>query len=270
VTRRKPSEALRPAVCAVGGSDPSAGAGIQADVRTLEALGVQPTTVVTALTVQTGTVVTRVEPVRAALVAAQLRALLEALPIAAVKTGMLATADNARAVARVLRPHAGLPLVVDPVLRASGGERLARAGLLRALIAELFPLAACVTANLDEAAAIVGWRVADVEAMKEAARAIVDAGAGAAIVKGGHLRGAPDDVVFDGRAVHVVGGQRVRGRTMHGSGCAFASALAAHLAVGRGLLASARAAKRHVAELLDGARPSEAGGWLRQPPRRLR
>jgi len=254
----------------VGGSDPSAGAGIQADLRTLERLGVQPVTVVTAITVQTGAAVRRVEAVRAPLVAAQLRALLDALPVAAVKIGMLATAENAVAVARVLRARRGLVVVIDPVLRASGGERLAGAGLRRALVEELFPLAACVTANLEEASSLGGRRVVDRDSMKRAARAIVELGAGAAIVKGGHLAGRPVDVVFDGVAFGLLDGVRVRGRDLHGSGCAFASALTANLVAGRTLSASARAAKRHVAGLLAGARRTGDGAWLRQPPRRSR
>jgi hydroxymethylpyrimidine/phosphomethylpyrimidine kinase len=257
-------------VCAIGGSDSSAGAGIQADIRTLERLGAQPVSVVTAVTAQSGAAVLKIEPVRSAIVVAQLEAVFDAFPIAAVKIGMLASASNVTAVARVLRRHAGIPIVVDPVLRASGGESLAGRDVARRLIEELLPIAACVTAHVDEAETQNGLRIADRETLKEAPRALCRLGPRGAVVKGGHLGAAAGrsavDVVFDGRTVRSIEGPRLVGRDMHGSGCAYASAVAARLAAGSGLAAAARAAKGHVSELLSGAGRRRGGAWLRQPP----
>jgi hydroxymethylpyrimidine/phosphomethylpyrimidine kinase len=161
-----------------------------------------------------------------------------------------------------------VPLVVDPVLHAGGGEALGERRLRRALAERLFPLAAVVTCNLSEAAAFTGRVVDDQAAMERAARAIGAMGARAVVVKGGHLPGVPVDVLWDGRRIRVFRSNRRIDRNMHGTGCAFASAVAAGLARGTSLSRSVADAGRHVRTLLREAARSPAGAWLRQPPRR--
>jgi len=166
-----------PLLLTIAGSDPSAGAGLQADIRSFEQLGVASSSVVTAITVQNGRELLEVVPVSPALVARQLAAILAALPVAAVKCGMLARAATVAVVAEQLAAHDGLVVVVDPVIRASGGKRLGEARLLSALTRHIFPLTRVLTANLDEAGALVGFALSDAAAMEAAARQIGEMGA---------------------------------------------------------------------------------------------
>ncbi len=256
-----------PCVLAVGGSDPTAGAGIQADIRTIEAFGGQPASVVTALTVQTAARVATVHSVAPALIRDQLHAVLDSMAVDVVKVGMLPTAAAVSVVARVLDQYE-VAVVVDPVLRATRGARLAGRGVGARLISELLPLATCVTANLDEAATLTGWTGSQLRTrqdMQAAARALVALGASAAIVKGGHLAGSADDVVWDGRRMRVLKGTRIPGAPMHGTGCAYASAVASALAWGDPIERAAARAKRHVRDLITGALETADGGSIRGP-----
>jgi hydroxymethylpyrimidine/phosphomethylpyrimidine kinase len=252
-------------VLAIGGSDPTCGAGIQSDVRTLDGFGVQPASVVTAVTAQDGRHVERCEAVAARLVAAQLDRVAAALPIAVVKCGMLATAGIVEVVAR-RAARWRLPLVLDPVMAASGGEPLLDTRASRAVVARLLPLATVVTANLAEAERLAGLPVRDLRGMTAAARTIARLGPEAVVVKGGHLGGEAVDVLWDGRRIRRFSGPRI-GRDLHGSGCAFASALAAGLALGWPLGRSVEAAGAHVRTLLADAVETKTGGWLRPPAR---
>lgn len=258
-----------PTVLAVGGSDPTAGAGIQADIRTFESFGVQSAAVVTAITVQTPARVLHVRAVSPALIRDQLRAVLDSMEVHAVKIGMLPTAAAAAAVARVLDDYE-IAVVVDPVMRPTRGRPLATDGVARALVAQLLPLATCVTANLSEAARLTGFRVDDLESMKAAARALVDLGPSAAVVKGGHLAGAADDVLWDGRRLRVFAGARIRASDLHGSGCAFASAMAALLARGRTPAQAVAGAKRHVRMLIETSIGAAGGRRMRTPAHHTR
>jgi hydroxymethylpyrimidine/phosphomethylpyrimidine kinase len=237
------------AVLVLAGLDPSGGAGILADAEAIRAAGALPLCVATALTVQTSRRALRFEPVAASLVLEQGRALLAEERVAAVKLGMLGTAEVAAA-AGALAGEAGAPLVVDPVLRASSGAALFRGdapAAYRALLAQ----GAVVTPNLDEAAALLGWSEppADPIRMAEAGRALLALGARAALVKGGHLRGEAVDVLCEAggtqplRAPRIAGGKR-------GTGCRLASALAAGLAQGASIEDAARAAKAAVLRYL--------------------
>lgn len=259
-------------VLAVGGSDPTAGAGIQADVRTLEAFGVQSATVVTAVTVQTPSRVLRVQPLSPQLIGEQLRAVLDSMDIAVVKIGMMATAASVSVVARLLDEY-DVGIVVDPVLRPTRGRALAGAGVCECIVEELLPQATCVTPNLAEARALTGSSVTDLAGMQRAARALVDLGAAAAVVKGGHLSARADDVVWDGLRMRVLRGERVRRRkraepgALHGSGCAFASAVAALLASSYSPARAAAGAKRYVRSLLETGVAAGDGAILRIPGR---
>jgi hydroxymethylpyrimidine/phosphomethylpyrimidine kinase len=241
----------RPFVVAIGGFDPSCGAGVVADARSIEAMGAMPLGVVTAVTVQSGRGVHASSPLAPALVVRQLDRLLRDLPVAAVKIGQVPSAAIARALARRLRT-AKLPVVLDPVLVASGGGTLAGKRAASAIAFSLVPISTLVTVNLDEAGALLGCRVTSVTAMREAAAELEALGARAVLVKGGHLRGAPVDVLRRAGSDLVLRSSRIR-KTMHGTGCALASAAAARLAVGDDVEQAVRAAREHVRMLLKTA-----------------
>ena len=250
----------------IAGSDPTGGAGLQADLKTLERFGVVGAAVVTAVTAQTATEVVAVSALPPAVVAAQLDAVFATVTPKVVKCGLLATAANVKVVARALRRRAPL-LVVDPVTLAGGGARLGDAKLLGAIVERLFPLATVVTVNLGEAEAIAGMPVRDEQAMRQAASRILALGPRAVVVKGGHLAGPPVDLLAIGRRGRVHRVYRILGRRhahgMHGTGCAFASALAGGLAHERSLERATRAAAKHVRELIAGAVSTQDVGWLR-------
>ncbi|MFN2377096.1 MAG: bifunctional hydroxymethylpyrimidine kinase/phosphomethylpyrimidine kinase [Candidatus Binatia bacterium] len=258
----KPTTTPPPFVVAIAGFDPSCGAGVVADARSIEAMGAMPLAVVTATTVQAGRGVKSFRPVAPAHVLAQLDELLKRLPVAAVKIGQVPSAACARVLAGALR-RAGLPLVLDPVLVATGGASLVGRGTAAAIANSLLPLATLVTVNLAEARVLAGLRVADLEGMKRAARVLVEMGAGAVLVKGGHLPGDPVDLLRCGGRDILLRSPRIPG-SMHGTGCALASAVAARLACGDDLVPAVRAARAHVRRLL-GAAVGSGRGRLRAP-----
>ncbi len=243
----------RPRVLAVGGLDPSGGAGLAADLEALSAVGARGWAVATALTAQGPRGVRGFEPASVAMLLAQLDALLEGRERPrAVKTGMLATAALARALAGRLsdRPLSRLPLVVDPVLLASSGAPLLDSGGARALeaLAPLLVRARLATPNLPELAALTGDDVSTDAAAVRAARRLP---ARAVLVKGGHRAGAPVDLLVEGARVTRFEGRR-RAGSAHGTGCRLASAIAGLLAGGADLEAAVRGAKRVVERYLDG------------------
>lgn len=244
---------MAPVVLSIAGSDPSGGAGLQADLKTFHAFGVYGAAVVTSVTVQNTAGVRDRHDVPAAVVAAQLDAVLDDLAVAAAKTGLLPDAGVVDAVATCLAARPRAPLVVDPVLVATSGDALADPGALAAIRTRLLPLATVVTPNLAEAEALAGGPVRSRVAMREAAAAIVRLGAAAAFVTGGHLDGPACDVLATADAVHELEGARVAGGPTHGTGCTLSAALAAELARGTPLLDAARAAKAYVARALAAA-----------------
>jgi len=242
----------------LAGLDPSGGAGILSDIATFRNLGLQPAAVVTAITVQNSKHAPRFEPVDPALVRDQAEAVLADFCVAAVKTGMLGSADNARAVAGLLAEYPDLPLVVDPVLAASSGDALAGEGAKDVLCAVLLPRATVVTPNLEEAAALAGLSksIRDRDGMSAAAATIAGSAGCAVLLKGGHLEG--DDEAADllrladgSESWHAV--RRVPGPSPRGTGCRHSAALAAGLAQGLDIPDAAAHAQRYLAELL--ARP---------------
>jgi hydroxymethylpyrimidine/phosphomethylpyrimidine kinase len=222
-------------VLAIAGSDSGGGAGIQADIRTIAALGGFPMTAVTAVTVQDTLWVHTVHAVPPAIVAEQIRVVLADLGADAVKCGMLGDAATVSAVAQALAGWPDLPLVLDTVLRASSGDALLL-GEARAVLAPLIARAVLATPNLAEASALCGFAVADVSDMARAGIAIRAMGAAAVLVKGGHLPGEVlTDVLVDAEGVVTFAGERIATRHLHGTGCTLASAIATHLARGRTL-----------------------------------
>jgi hydroxymethylpyrimidine/phosphomethylpyrimidine kinase len=222
----------------IAGSDSGGGAGIQADLKTFQQFGVFGTSVIVALTAQNTRGVRAVEAVPEAMVAAQLTALAEDLPPAALKTGMLAEASLVRLVAKAIRENGWQPLVVDPVMVSSSGHRLLTAEAEDVIRESLLPLAALVTPNLDEAAVLTGRAVHDIATMERAGETLLSFGAAAALVKGGHLNGeleALTDVLVTPGAVRHFSHLRIATRSTHGTGCTLSAAVTAGLAVGRPL-----------------------------------
>lgn len=244
---------MPPVALTVAGSDPSGGAGLQADLKVFHAFGVYGAAVPTALTVQDTTGVHALHPLDAALVAAQLDAVLDDLTIAAAKTGMLATPAIVDAVARCFAARPAIPLVVDPVARAGAGQSLASGDVLRAIREILLPRSALVTPNLDEAAALVGRPVADVAGMRDAAHALLDLGARAVLVTGGHLPGRPTDIFAAAGVTQALDAPRVAVGRTHGTGCTLTAAITAALARGDTLPTAVTTAKAYIGDALAGA-----------------
>jgi hydroxymethylpyrimidine/phosphomethylpyrimidine kinase len=230
----------------IAGSDSGGGAGIQADIKTFEAHGVFGMSAITAVTAQNTLGVSRVLAIPPDMVVAQIDAVVSDLGAAATKIGMLANAAIASAVADAIRRHALPHVVLDTVMVAKGGARLIDEDAIDVIRTELIPLAAVVTANMPEAEALTGLSLRTVADLRTAARALVEAGARAVVVKGGHLDGPAIDVFDDGRTVHEFRVARIATRHSHGTGCTLAAAIAARLARGDALVDAVRLAKDYV------------------------
>ena len=234
----------------IAGSDSGGGAGIQADLKTFAALGVYGTSALTAVTAQNTLGVTGVQELSPDMVASQIDAVVSDIGADAVKTGMLANSGIIRVVAGKVNEH-GLPnLVVDPVMVAKGGDPLLQEEAVDALRTLLVPLALVVTPNLPEASVLVGYRVATLEQARRAARDIVGMGSRSVVVKGGHLQGDAVDVFYDGNEFREFSSPRVDTTSTHGTGCTFASAIAAGLANGMGVEEAVGQAKAYVTEAI--------------------
>ena len=237
-----------PNILSIAGSDPSGGAGIQADLKTFAAFGVYGTSAITALTAQNTIGVTGVHVVPAEFVTAQIEAVVSDIGCDAVKTGMLASAATVEAVVAAIDALELPNLVVDPVMIAKSGDRLLDADAVHAVRASLLSRARVITPNIPEAEVLTGVRIASRADMREAARRLADLCPGAVLVKGGHLAG-PEvvDVLYLNGVFHEFTGPRIEGRATHGTGCTASAAIAASLARGQDLPAAVEAAKSYVA-----------------------
>jgi len=248
-----------PIILTIAGFDPSGGAGIAADLKTFVAHNCYGVAAVTALTVQNsrGVKATHITP--AATLRAQLDILFEDSTIAAVKVGMLGNKANAAAVADFLDRGKFAHVVLDPVARAqSGGAELIDGPGLKYVAEELMKRATVVTPNVAEAEALTGIEIKDVNAMKEAAQKLIERGARAVVVKGGHMEKAID-VFFDGKELQLLGGDKIKSENTHGSGCTLASAIAAGLAEGKQLQDAVVLAKAYVTKAIEKAYPVGKG-----------
>jgi len=263
-----------PVALTIAGSDSGGGAGIQADLKVFAALGVFGTTAITAVTSQNTVAVTRVDVLDPRAVEAQIDAVLSDLPVAAVKTGMLATAEIVELVAR--RAAAGdLPhLVIDPVMVASSGDRLLAEDAEAAYRELLFPHAEVITPNLLEASVIVGRLLETAADAAAAARELSAEGHAWVVVKGGHLEGTATDAVAHSSGDSVLTSARIDTPNVHGTGCSFASATAAGLAQGLDPLAALRQAKAFIDRAIRGGAewrlgaghgPIDHFGWESSP-----
>jgi hydroxymethylpyrimidine/phosphomethylpyrimidine kinase len=260
-----------PCVLAVAGSDSAGGAGIQADLKTMLALGVHGMSVVCAVTAQNSVGVQGYWEVPPDAVRAQLASVLGDIGVQAVKTGMLASAPIVQTVASML---AGVPapIVIDPVAVSKHGDSLLSGGTLDALKRDLLPLATVVTPNLLEAELLTGQSITDEAGMRRAAEALSALGPRWILVKGGHLAGNPVDLLFDGSEMTRFPAQRIDSPHTHGTGCTLASAIASNLALGMAVPAAVEAAKEFVTGAIAAGFPLGAGigpvdhGWrIRQP-----
>lgn len=256
------TETKPPRVLIVAGSDSSGGAGIQADLKTVSALGIYGMTAITALTAQNTTGVLGVVEVDPGFVALQMEVCLKDVGCDAIKTGMLSNAGIVGAVADKLREYRQVPLVVDPVMISTSGTPLLDPPAVKALRQKLLPLATVITPNLDEAGSLAGHPVRGLNEMKKAARVLHALGALNVVVKGGHLEGSAVDMLFDGRDYVEYPSPRIATKDSHGTGCIFASAIAACLAKGKTVRESIAVAKEFVTSAL---RESLALGQGRGP-----
>jgi hydroxymethylpyrimidine/phosphomethylpyrimidine kinase len=249
-----------PVVLTIAGFDPSSGAGVTADIKTIAAHGCYGVACVTAMTVQSTAGVRRVEALDPGLVRETLEELAADVPIGAVRIGMLASAKVVKAVAEFLDSHrAKLPnIVLDPILKSSSGAELLDAGGTRLLIEKLIPLADVITPNVDEAAVLTGLKVTDLDEMRAAAAKLHQMGSAAVVITGGHLEKAIDLLSFttkSGIEEEVFKAERQLSNSTHGTGCAFATAMACHLAVGRGIAEAALLAKTYVSSAIAAGHP---------------
>lgn len=241
----------QPVVLTIAGSDSGAGAGIQADLKTFAALGVYGVSVITAITAQNTVGVRAVQEIDPDMIAAQLDALADDFQIAALKTGMLSSATIIEAVVAGIRRHDLRPLVVDPVMIAKSGDRLLREDAVETLRRALLPLAHVVTPNLPEAEVLTGrtiWTHADRVA---AGRAIMELGAHAVVIKGGHSDEDPIvDLLVDSDGVREFRAARILTRSTHGTGCTFSSAIVAGLGLGKDLATAVGEAREYLSSAL--------------------
>jgi hydroxymethylpyrimidine/phosphomethylpyrimidine kinase len=250
--------AAPPILLTIAGFDPCCGAGTVADLKTFAAHGCYGVAAITSLTVQNTQGVEAVHNTPAAELRGQLDILVKDCDIAAVKIGMLGNRGNAVVVAEFLDAHKFAIVVHDPVMKSSSGTELLDAGGVKYLMTELLKRASVFTPNVPEAEALTGLEIKDLASMEVAARKLVEMGARAVIVKGGHMDRAVD-VVFDGNEMVQLGGDTVKIESTHGTGCTFASALTAQLAAGRGLIEAATLAKAYVTKAIEKGYPVGKG-----------
>jgi len=253
-SRRSQSAATVPLALTVAGSDCSAGAGIQADLKTFTALGVYGLSAVTCIVAEIPRKVSRMEPVTARMVREQIGVLLENFRVGAIKTGLLCSADIVSAVAQAIqntkekmaRP---MPVVVDPVMIATSGDNLLGPGAVESYKNKLFPLATLITPNLDEAAALLETTIKDRKQMENAAKALAKKYSASILLKGGHLRGDKAiDFLFHNGELTEFSAPFVRGVETHGTGCTYSAAITAGLASGVSLEQAIKRAKNFVTE----------------------
>ena len=250
-----------PSALTIAGSDPSGGAGIQADLKTFSALKVYGMSVIAALTAQNTTGVQGVLEVAATFVSSQLDSVLSDILPGAVKTGMLASASVIEAVAAKITEFGIAKLVVDPVMISTSGSALLAGDAIAVLRRKLLPLALIVTPNLAEAETLSGQKITSPDDMEEAALRIHGFGPRYVYLKGGHLAGAPVDVLFDGNEFMRLEGERVETRDSHGTGCVLSAAMAAYLARGESVAEAVRLAKEFVtAAIRNGLRLGQGPG----------
>ncbi len=243
---------MPPVALTIAGSDPSGGAGIQADLKIFHQFQVYGEAAITLLTVQNTRGVTRVEPAPAEIIRQQVEAVISDIPPQAAKTGALGGVEQVEVVAAMAAAFP-FPLVVDPVMTSKQGARLLTNEAESAIRTRLLPHCALVTPNIAEAEVLSGSTIDDLTGVEEAVRRIAQLGPGAVLVKGGHLEGAPIDVLYFRGAIHRLRGKRVPTQHTHGTGCVFSAAITALLAHGLALPDAVRSAKQFIQRAIETA-----------------
>ena len=252
----------------IAGSDSSAGAGIQADLKTFSAFGVYGLTAVTCVVAETPGHVSKIEPVSAELVRDQIEVLLRGFPVAAIKTGLLFSSSIIAEIAAVLRTHRSIPLVIDPVMVATSGDALLQDDAIQAYERDLFPLAALLTPNLGEATRLFGRPITDLAGMREAGKVLEKKYGAPVLLKGGHLSGdSAIDLLFVGGNAIEFSAPFSRGIATHGTGCTYSAAITAGLAEGLPLEEAIGRAKKFVSAAIAQHHAWDAIHALNHSPR---
>ncbi|MED5353635.1 MAG: bifunctional hydroxymethylpyrimidine kinase/phosphomethylpyrimidine kinase, partial [Nitrospinota bacterium] len=237
----------------IAGSDSGGGAGIQADLKTFSAFDVFGKTIITSITSQNSFGVQSSYNLPATVIGQQLQAIAEDRKCQAVKTGMLGNEEAVLMISRMIKKNRLKNIVIDPVVISSSGKRLLTKNGLEALKEYLLPLGSLVTPNIKEAELLSGIKIKNLSDTKRAARAILKAGVRAVLITGGHLRGAPDDLFFDGKDMHIFSSKRLTKQDIHGTGCVFSAAITAGLAQGVTVRNSIHNAKKYIGEAISSA-----------------
>lgn len=248
-------------VLSIAGSDSSGGAGIQADLKTFAALGCYGMTVITATTAQNTQGVRDIHPIPAAHIEAQLNAVLEDIPPKAIKIGMVNQPEVVEILAHVLKKFPQIPIVFDPVMVATSGDRLIADGTVALLKEQLFPLATLITPNLDEAAVLTGYGVDSVEKMHQAGKDILQMQCQAVLIKGGHLHSPTiQDILYQkDKQVMTFESTYIHTNNLHGTGCTLSSAIAAELAKGNTLSLAVEKARNYIFGALEAGKSVKTG-----------
>ena len=247
-------------VLIIAGSDPSGGAGIQADIKTVTALDGYAASAITALTVQNTKGVSAVHAVAPDVIAAQIEAVMSDIDAEAIKIGMIGDVETAAVIETALKKYSAVPVVLDPVLIATSGDALAKDGVAAFIRDRLAPLAAVITPNIDEACALTGMAIKDRDGMIAAGEALVARGAKAALVKGGHMKGdTVEDALVSASGARIFSNPRIETTSTHGTGCTLASAIATGLAQGLPLQTAVKRAVDYVHKAIATA-PGFGGG----------
>ena len=238
-------------VLTIAGSDSGGGAGIQADIKAMSANGVFAMSAITAITAQNTEEVTDIFELPVSIIAAQIDAVFDDFDVAAVKTGMLSSAEIVKVVAKLLKPQSVTNLVVDPVMISKSGHRLLKPDAVEALMHELIPLALVVTPNIHEAQQLSGIEIKTLADARKAAKIIHRLGCRHVLIKGGHLlQDRATDLLYDGRFFELFKSEFIESPHTHGTGCTYASAIAAHLALGKPLNQAITVAKAYLTEAI--------------------
>jgi hydroxymethylpyrimidine/phosphomethylpyrimidine kinase len=251
-----------PVVLSIAGSDSGGGAGIQADLKTISALGCFGTSAITVVTVQNTLGVSGIHPIPVAVVKAQIKSVMDDLKPAAIKIGMVHSAELAMGIAESLNHYPTVPVILDPVMVSTSGHRLIAEDTVEILKSHLFPLGRLVTPNLDEAAIITDMEINNLTDMKEAALRIMQFGCHAVLVKGGHLKG-PElfDVYLDREGKYCVfSSSAIDSQNTHGTGCSLSSAIASYIALGNDLQTAISKSKMYIQQAIEHGKDVKTGG----------
>jgi hydroxymethylpyrimidine/phosphomethylpyrimidine kinase len=238
-------------VLTIAGSDCSGGAGIQADLKTFSAHGVYGMSVIVSVVAENTSRVIDIQDISPDMIKKQMDAIFEDIEVDAVKIGMLSTYECMQAVSDKLKEYRPANVVIDPVMLAKGGHALMQEAALSFFTSELIPFADMLTPNIPEAEAITGLKISTVEDMKKAAESIYSMGTRSVLVKGGHLEGDAEDILFDGKNFYSYITKRINTKNTHGTGCTFSSAIAANLALGMNYFEAVGKAKKYVTMAIE-------------------